>query len=195
MRIDADRTFRKALERGPSAATSLIPRDYLDAVGAIKDFVLYYRPLLDREESRLAGRVNSDALLRDLAERSFQAMRDTWRQLVVDASKAGWALRTNPVEHRAAKRFTEATVTPLLLGCPLIGRTWNKPLGYAGDYVVMEYYYRDAFEGASVFDQVMHRLFVQNPMAKGVVTRARFIVDTINREHERISPDGKQGFA
>lgn len=193
--LDAERTFQRALQAGPSAYAEVLPADYLAAVSAIKDFLLFYKPLLDDQEKRLRDNPDGTRLVRQLVEESFSALNSRWRQLVVKASEAGWKLREDRKAHYAAKRFTEATVTPLLLGCPLINRTWHKPLGYAGDYRVMEYYYRDDFEGETAFDQLMHKLFVQNPMAQGVVTRARFMVDLLDAEHERVAAAGTASFA
>jgi extracellular factor (EF) 3-hydroxypalmitic acid methyl ester biosynthesis protein len=195
LELDAERTFRRALRHGPNSSVEMLPDDYVRAVSAITDFLLFFRPLLDREERRLKAKADGAQLVRSLVEDCFETLNGRWRQLVVDASRAGWKLRDDPKTHYAAKQFTQATVTPLLLGCPLINRTWNKPLGYAGDYHVMEYYYQDEFEGDTVFDQLMHKLFVQNPMAQGVVSRARFMVDLLDSEHERIAENGSRRFA
>ena len=195
LELDAERTFTGALERGPAYYAEVLPSDYIAAVNEIKDFLLFYRPLMDREESRLRSKANSQLLLRELAEKSFGTLQRAWRQLVVNASRAGWKLREDAKVHHVAKRYTEATITPLLEDVPIVRRAWTKPLGYAGDYHIMEYYYRDEFEGSTIFDQVMHRLLVQNPMARGVVTRARFVVDILDAEHERWANGGKSGFA
>ena len=195
LELDAERTFIRALERGPTHYVNLLPREYVEAVANIKDFLLFYRPLIDREEARLHRKANSQALLRGLAERSFETLTRQWSQLVINASKAGWKVREDAKTHQLAKRYTEATVTPLLKDVPIVHRAWTKPLGYAGDYHVMEYYYRDEFEGSSVFDQVMHKLLVQNPMAQGVVTRARFVVNLLDAEHSRVAQSGAGRFA
>jgi extracellular factor (EF) 3-hydroxypalmitic acid methyl ester biosynthesis protein len=195
LELDAEWTFRRALRYGPTSYVDMLPDDYVAAVSAITDFLLFYRPLLDCEERRLKTKSGGPQLIRTLVEGCFETLHERWRQLVINASEAGWKLREDPKAHYAAKQFTEATVTPLLLGCPLINRTWNKPLGYAGDYHVMEYYYRDDFEGDTAFDQLMHKLFVQNPMAQGVVSRARFMVDLLDSEHEKVTGDGTSEFA
>jgi hypothetical protein len=195
LELDAERSLRRELQRGPSTYKDLLPEDYVAAVSAISDFLLFYRPLLDREEQRLLAKTDGPAKVRALVEESFETLKARWRALVINASKAGWKLRQDPKAHYAAKQFTEATITPLLLGCPLINRTWNKPLGYAGDYHVMEYYYRDEFEGDTAFDQLMHKLFVQNPMAQGVVTRARFMVDLLDSQHAKTAASGLDQFA
>jgi extracellular factor (EF) 3-hydroxypalmitic acid methyl ester biosynthesis protein len=195
LELDAERKFRRALAAGPSAYASLLPEDYLQAVSAIKDFLLFYRPLLDEEERRLRDKPDGAKLVDQLVQSSFATLSSRWRELVIRASEAGWKLREDRKVHFAAKRYTEATVTPLLLGCPLINRTWHKPLGYAGDYQVMEYYYRDEFEGDTAFDKLMHKLFVQNPMAQGVVTRAKFMVDLLDQEHQSAADSGAASFA
>lgn len=195
LELDAERAFQRALQAGPGAYAEALPADYLAAVGAIKDFLLFYKPLLDEQEKRLRDKPDGSRLVRALVEQSFATLNTRWRQLVITASEAGWKLREDRKAHYAAKRFTEATITPLLLGCPLINRTWHKPLGYAGDYRVMEYYYSGDFEGDTAFDQLMHKLFVQNPMAQGVVTRARFMVDLLDQEHERVAGSGSSNFA
>jgi len=185
--LDAERTFARMLERGPDDYSRAISEEYLSAVRSIQEFLLFYRPLIDGEEARLSRLPNSSLLKRQLAERCFCEMEYRWRKLEMDASKAGWKLKADPKAHYAAKRYTELTITPILIGCPVVNRSWNKPLGYAGDYHVMEYYYRNDFEGETVFDQVMHRLLVQNPMARGVVSRADFTVDLLDQEHSRRS--------
>lgn len=193
--LDAERTFATMLARGPEHYAMVLPQSFIAATNAIKDFLLYYKPLIDREEARLSRLPRSEDRLRDLAERSYETLKDRWRELVIDASKAGWELRADPTMHAAGKRYTEATITPVIENAPIVHRAWTKPLGYAGDYHVMEYYYRDEFEGETVFDQVVHRLLVQNPMARGVVTRAHFTVDLLEAEHARISANGPTPFA
>ena len=79
MVLDAERTFASLIERGPDYFAAPIPEDYLAATSAIKDFLLFYRPLLDAEEARLQQLPNASQRLRELAEISFEAMRARWR--------------------------------------------------------------------------------------------------------------------
>ncbi len=93
LELDAERSLRRELQRGPSAYKELLPADYLAAVSAISEFLLFYRPLLDREEQRLLTKPDGPAKVRALVEESFETLRARWRELVINASKAGWKLR------------------------------------------------------------------------------------------------------
>ena len=85
----------------------------------------------------------------------------------------------------ASKRLTETLVTPVLSVCPLVQRAYTKPLGYAGDYKVMQYYYNNALEGDSVFAQVFHKIGVEHPLSAGVRTRKDYVVRLMADEHDR----------
>jgi extracellular factor (EF) 3-hydroxypalmitic acid methyl ester biosynthesis protein len=86
----------------------------------------------------------------------------------------------------AAKQYTETILTSLLLDAPIMRRAYTKPLGYPGDYQVMLYYYNNTFEGDSLFGRIFHKLGVEHPLSNGVRTRKDFIVDIMEREHQRI---------
>jgi SAM-dependent methyltransferase len=66
----------------------------------------------------------------------------------------------------------------------MVQRSYEKPLGYPGDYQVMLYYYENAFEGGSLFAKVFHKFFVEHPLSHGVVTRSGYVVDLIRNEIE-----------
>lgn len=61
-------------------------------------------------------------------------------------------------------------------------RAYQKPLGYPGDYRVMLYYYANELEGDTVYDQVIHKYFVDHPLSAGVRTRSAFVVDIMKEE-------------
>jgi SAM-dependent methyltransferase len=91
---------------------------------------------------------------------------------------------------RAAKQYTEAILTPLLLQAPMVHRSYSKPLGYPGDYQVMLYYYGDSFEGDTAFAKVVHKLFVRHPLSAGVCTRKDYVLDWMLRQHDQVVRSG-----
>lgn len=76
-----------------------------------------------------------------------------------------------------AKEYTEATLTPELLGAPLWQQAYAKPRGYPGDYLVMDHIYRGAREGATRFGRVAHALGVQ--IGQFVVQRKNYVAHAI----------------
>ncbi len=90
---------------------------------------------------------------------------------------------SGPEEIRWSKKFTEALVTTETLVSPLQKRAYEKPLGYPGDYKVMDYAYEWQREGADPYAQLIHRLALE-PM-KCVRTRLQKQQDIIKQELER----------
>jgi len=46
---------------------------------------------------------------------------------------------------------------------PFLYRTFSKPLGYAGDYEMVNMMLRDPFEGGSMFAKMLNRIFLHTP--------------------------------
>lgn len=118
--------------------------------------------LLLRTKSRLRAAVQGSAGAQ--TEPAIAAItRDLWRDWRVAWAEAAECLPeiADTAEHlRLAKDYTEAHLTPELMGAPLWRQAFTKPLGYPGDYVVMNYMYDGAPEGDTQFGKVAHELAV-----------------------------------
>lgn len=55
-------------------------------------------------------------------------------------------------------------------------RAWEKPLGYAGDYEMMNQIYRNQMEGKSLFGRLMHKWGINEASSKSVRYRTHYIV-------------------
>jgi extracellular factor (EF) 3-hydroxypalmitic acid methyl ester biosynthesis protein len=64
--------------------------------------------------------------------------------------------------HRA---FAQAALHPLILRAPFVFRTYTKPLGYAGDYQMVNQILGDPREGPSTYFQVVNAAFLQTAVA------------------------------
>jgi extracellular factor (EF) 3-hydroxypalmitic acid methyl ester biosynthesis protein len=60
---------------------------------------------------------------------------------------------------------------PLFLCAPFGYRTYHKPLGYAGDYEIMNMIHRNTFEGGSLYAKILHYWLVSQWAAKSVRNR------------------------
>jgi len=76
------------------------------------------------------------------------------------------------VEHRA---YCKLHLGPLLLQSPFVRRACEKPLGYAGDYEMMNMLYRDPAEGETLFGRAMNMCFTQEPAAQANKNRIAYI--------------------
>ena len=63
----------------------------------------------------------------------------------------------------AHQAFGKRLVQPILMASPFVHRTLTKPLGYAGDYEMVNMMFRDPFEGGSLFAKMVNLYALQLP--------------------------------
>lgn len=105
------------------------------------------------------GRVRNDVfyeIARPLLERGV----DYLHRFEAEASKV-------PPDQEAAHRaFAQAAMHPLILRAPFVYRTFAKPLGYAGDYQMVNQILGDPREGPSTYFELVNFMFLQAGVAQ-----------------------------
>ena len=97
-----------------------------------------------------------------------------------------------PPEARGAHQdFVRRRWHKLFLGSPFGHRTYHKPIGYAGDYEMMNMIYRNQPEGRSLFEKLIHLLLVSQWPAKSVRNRVAHLSENILNETARLARAGK----
>jgi hypothetical protein len=186
-RRDDEKRLDRDLEEGPDGRFSLVPGQYKAEVTRVARFLAFYRRSLSRHERLYCSGSDDDPGSTELARRSLEAIRDRWWEMQVRVSRAALECLQSPAVLRAAKEYTETVVTPLVMESPIGFRSYTKPLGYPGDFQVMQYYYNNRFEGKTAFGKVIHKYYVGDyPLGKGVRTRKELIVNMLDREHRRV---------
>ena len=85
-------------------------------------------------------------------------------------------------ELRAAHRaFAQAAIHPLILRAPFVYRTFAKPMGYAGDYEMVNQMLADPREGSSTYFQIVNTLFLQAAVARAHRNRIDILDDYLAR--------------
>jgi extracellular factor (EF) 3-hydroxypalmitic acid methyl ester biosynthesis protein len=88
--------------------------------------------------------------------------------------------------------FIRRQLHPLLLCSPFLYRTFRKPLGYAGDYEMVNMILRDPLEGSSVFSKVLNLWFLRQPPAEAHRNRVDYLFEQIHKEAVRRFHQGKR---
>jgi extracellular factor (EF) 3-hydroxypalmitic acid methyl ester biosynthesis protein len=97
-----------------------------------------------------------------------------------------------PPEARGAHQdFTRLHWHKLFLGSPFGHRTYHKPIGYAGDYEMMNMIHRNQPEGRTLFEKLIHLLLVSQWPAKSVRNRIAHLGENIVSETARAARAGK----
>ena len=80
--------------------------------------------------------------------------------------------------HRA---YAQAALHPLLLRAPFVFRSYTKPLGYAGDYQMVNQILDDPRQGPSSYFQMVNVAFLQTALAVAHRNRIDILVDFLKR--------------
>jgi extracellular factor (EF) 3-hydroxypalmitic acid methyl ester biosynthesis protein len=80
------------------------------------------------------------------------------------------------------QNFSKRQLHPLLLCSPFAYRTYQKPLGYAGDYEMVNMITRDPYEGGSLFAKVVNLWFLSQWPARAHRNRITYLKARLKEE-------------
>jgi extracellular factor (EF) 3-hydroxypalmitic acid methyl ester biosynthesis protein len=94
------------------------------------------------------------------------------------------------IEQRPACRvFARRQLHPLLLCAPFLHRTYRKPLGYAGDYEMVNMISRDPHEGTSLFAKLVNHWFLAQPTPEAHRNRLKLLENRITEVAVRVAEE------
>ncbi len=92
----------------------------------------------------------------------------------------------------AHESYMRQHLHPLVLGAPFAHRTFYKPLGYAGDYEMVNMIARDGQDGGSLFAKVINSWFLKQPPAAAHRNRLAYLTQCLEMEASRVSRLGRK---
>jgi extracellular factor (EF) 3-hydroxypalmitic acid methyl ester biosynthesis protein len=87
----------------------------------------------------------------------------------------------------AHRSFARRQLHPLLLCSPFAYRAYHKPLGYAGDYEMVNMIGRNPFEGASLFAKIVNLWFLSQWPSQAHRNRLEYLAERLKMETVRVS--------
>jgi extracellular factor (EF) 3-hydroxypalmitic acid methyl ester biosynthesis protein len=91
----------------------------------------------------------------------------------------------------AHRSFCRKQLHSLVLCSPFLYRTFSKPLGYAGDYEMVNMIVRNPYEGGSLFAKVVNAWFLSQPPAEAHRNRIQHLVERLSSAAITASANGK----
>ncbi len=82
----------------------------------------------------------------------------------------------------AHRNYMRRQLHPQVLCSPFAYRTFSKPLGYAGDYEMVNMILRNGWEGDSLFAKVVNMWFLRQPPAQAHRNRIAYLADRLQDE-------------
>src|SRR5207249_3357503 len=99
--------------------------------------------------------------------------------------------RIEPELRPAHRSYVKRQLHPLVLCAPFMYRTFQKPLGYAGDYEMVNMMVRDPCEGASVFAKMLNTFFLNTPPVVAHRNRIEELKTVLAQETARVARQGR----
>ena len=113
---------------------------------------------------------------------AFNAMHER-----LESISSGIDADLRPVHQNFAKR----QLHPLVMCSPFAYRTYHKPLGYAGDYEMVDMILRDPHEGSSLFAKVVNLWFWSQWPARAHRNRIQHLKRLLQEETRRGAAQGR----
>lgn len=165
----------------------LLPGEYRALCADTLSVLRSYRSLLD-QSSRLSGQfahgVDKDRLFEACEAHLVAQWRPLWR-MGNDLARHVQDERDN---RQLMKTYTELVLTPELRNGAIWDRSYVKPLGYPGDFEMMNQVYRWERLGGSVYEMLIHRIGLE--VAECIRTRMEVVKEDI-AETIRARTDGE----
>jgi len=162
-------------------------------VADVESYLVKVREWLEHLEFGLSEKIGKNGsaaqeqvVLQAVAQRvitAFNAQHEKFEEIIYSAPKEFRPMHQAYVGQRWQKLF---------LGSPFGYRTYHKPLGYAGDYEMMNMIHRNQPEGPSLYDKLIHYLLVSQWPAVSVRNRIAHLQEHLFREIARVSRAGRR---
>lgn len=175
--------IRREIERLGSPPAEIDP-DYKLLLADVRDMFRRYESLLAGALGRTDGARPADASrIDDLLDLCEERILPEWRGLWHRGNELVRPIMGDCEATRAFKQYTERNLTPEFTAGPIWRRAYEKPLGYPGDFRLMEQVYGWRREGETPFAMLVHRLGLEvaECIATRMVTVQQTIADTVMR--------------
>ncbi len=167
-----------------------VGRGYMVAVAEIRTFLAEVSRWTDQADLSSAlprgddGRLRTD-VFSELATPVIRTAAGYFAALESEISR----VPESAVE--GAKGFAQTSIHPLILRAPFVYRTFAKPLGYAGDYEMVNQILSDPQQGPTTYFQIVNALFLASPVAQAHRNRIDILVGLLNQTIEQAQTAGR----
>jgi extracellular factor (EF) 3-hydroxypalmitic acid methyl ester biosynthesis protein len=177
---DAAQRWASALE----ACSAPIASDFRSWVSELKGFFATAQSFLDGEQAAVASfdldarEMVSNELLQVVSADIVRRMERASRELGSFVAELPKELSTR------YRELLDAELGPYIECSPFLARARKKPLGYAGDYEMMNMLSRDPREGATLFGKALNMFATQQASARANVNRIGYFSDKMRHAVE-----------
>ena len=139
-----------------------------------------------------------------MMEESFQSKNDREIQLLEEISEPivplmleqlmefeSIAKNLDPESVSVHSAFVQRELHPLIMRSPFMHRVYTKPLGYAGDYEMVNMMLRDPYEGPNIYYKIVNKLFLMEGPSVAHKNRVKIMHRKLEALVDQAKRDGK----
>jgi extracellular factor (EF) 3-hydroxypalmitic acid methyl ester biosynthesis protein len=170
----------------------LVTPDFKLVVADLQGFLIELRRWLEQLEFVVRSNPSGDRhdqeveIINQVLEPALPMLGDYFTRFESAASSVENTLR--PVHRSYVKR----QLHPIVLCAPFSWRTYTKPLGYAGDYEMVNMMARAPYEGTSLFAKILNTFFLSTPPVVAHRNRIDYLKAKLVAEIERVAATGRK---
>jgi extracellular factor (EF) 3-hydroxypalmitic acid methyl ester biosynthesis protein len=168
--------------------STLVPTEYRAFCSDVLSLLRSYRTLLE-ENISLADSFSHAFDNAGAYEACEGRLIEQWRGLWLRGNEIVRGVMDHRESREATKEFTELVLTPEMRAGAIWDRSYAKPLGYPGDFQIMNQLYDWEKVGGTVYQQLIHRLGLE--VAECIQTRmevVRFHIAETVRTRGQVRP-------
>lgn len=158
---------------------ALVPDDFRRLVSDMKVWLLSLKSKVDQLEKQMDfNRINDktdfeNTVANIVGDYIVQAFEPSYISL------DKFLKNSNDEVKELSFEFFRKQMIDLLIKAPFHNRAYTKPLGYAGDYQMMNQIYSNEGMGDTLFSKCLHLYFISAPESRAVRNRAEYLYEVI----------------
>lgn len=159
--------------------------EFLQLSTEIVNLFRSYKDLLETYEARLkATGPEREKLLLEALIACEERIVPQWQELWYRGNDILEPVWSDPAMLARHKRYAERVLTPDFMPGAVMKRCYEKPLGYPGDYQIMNYVYEWQRVGNTPYEKLLHRIGIETGACVGTRLRMtqKIIADRIAEE-------------
>jgi extracellular factor (EF) 3-hydroxypalmitic acid methyl ester biosynthesis protein len=169
----------------------MIDPSYLQAVVNLFSYLQHLQVALQPAELRirLAPEGDREALSRAEIEAASPVVVEVIHRLYEQFERVAESIP--PGREWEYKGFAQRLIHPFILQSPFVHRTYTKPLGYPGDYEMVDMMFRDPDEGPTLLGRLVNLYALQLPPILSHRSRIQYLLELLKLESLRVQGAGR----
>lgn len=178
-----DARFHRQISSLRPSSSQQIPKEYRLLCSDTLHWLRKNRAILSEFDKKVGTTPDGQEKVEEIINSIYTNMLVEWRKIVEQANEYTNQLMNSKSEKLEAKSLTESLLTPEMVIGPVWHRSFHKPLGYPGDFQIMDSVYSGRDQGTSIYAKILHRFGLD--VLRLVVTRKKVMHDIISTEIDR----------